>query len=192
MSMQAMVQNPEQSSFHSKLLSYSLGNDNDYILACIITSWQFGESALPDWLGLGKKTLYELIDHHFPGYDSAWLVNPNVSPDNNRLDERDELLQLLTSHRAGIYPAELWLAEIVVSACQGQDHLWQDLGLWSRKDLSLLMMKNFPTLAGQNDKDMKWKKFLYKQLCIAEGIYTCRAPSCQVCVDYAQCFGPEE
>ncbi len=39
---------------------------------------------------------------------------------------------------------------------------------------------------------MKWKKFIYKQLCITEGIYTCRAPSCEVCADYADCFGPEE
>ncbi|MFM8444786.1 MAG: nitrogen fixation protein NifQ, partial [Methylococcus sp.] len=33
-----------------------------------------------------------------------------------------------------------------------------------------------------------WKKFLYKQLCEAEGIYVCRAPSCGECVDYADCF----
>ena len=73
-----------------------------------------------------------------------------------------------------------------------KDHLWQDLGLWSRKDLGTLMQLNFPQLAARNDKDMKWKKFLYKQLCIAEGIYTCRAPSCEVCADYQHCFGPED
>ena len=51
------------------------------------------------------------------------------------------------------------------------------------------MHDNFRPLAEQNTKDMKWKKFLYKQLCIGEGIYVCRAPSCEVCVDYAACFG---
>jgi NifQ. len=40
--------------------------------------------------------------------------------------------------------------------------------------------------------DMKWKKFIYKQLCEAEGLYVCRAPSCEVCKDYDQCFGKEE
>jgi nitrogen fixation protein NifQ len=39
---------------------------------------------------------------------------------------------------------------------------------------------------------MKWKKFLYKQLCEEEGLYVCRAPSCQVCVDYERCYGSEE
>ena len=62
----------------------------------------------------------------------------------------------------------------------------------TRDDLTALMMRNFPALAGQNTRNMKWKKFLYKQLCETEGIYTCRAPSCEVCVDYAQCFGPED
>ena len=53
------------------------------------------------------------------------------------------------------------------------------------------MHDNFRTLAERNTQDMKWKKFLYKQLCISEGIYICRAPSCEVCVDYAACFAPE-
>jgi hypothetical protein len=39
---------------------------------------------------------------------------------------------------------------------------------------------------------MKWKKFLYKQLCEAEGLYLCRAPSCSVCVDHPLCYGSEE
>ena len=72
------------------------------------------------------------------------------------------------------------------------DHLWQDLGLWSRQDLSALMADNFPALKAKNDRDMKWKKFLYKQLCNQEGIYTCRSPSCEVCADYQACFGPED
>jgi nitrogen fixation protein NifQ len=54
-----------------------------------------------------------------------------------------------------------------------------------------MLQYNFPELAAKNEKDMKWKKFLYKQLCEAEGLYLCRAPSCDVCIDYSKCFGPE-
>jgi nitrogen fixation protein NifQ len=39
---------------------------------------------------------------------------------------------------------------------------------------------------------MKWKKFFYKQLCLREGLTLCKAPSCDVCSDYALCFGAEE
>jgi nitrogen fixation protein NifQ len=74
----------------------------------------------------------------------------------------------------------------------GMDHLWQDLGVWSRKELSELLQRNFPTLAAKNTQDMKWKKFLYKQLCEQQGIHICRAPSCDVCVDYSKCFGAED
>jgi nitrogen fixation protein NifQ len=72
------------------------------------------------------------------------------------------------------------------------DHLWQDRGLWSRADLIALMRRNFPALARRNVKDMKWKRFLYKQLCEAEGIFTCRAPLCEACADFHVCFVPED
>jgi nitrogen fixation protein NifQ len=55
-----------------------------------------------------------------------------------------------------------------------------------------MLQYNFPELAAKNDQDMKWKKFLYKQLCEAEGLYLCRAPSCNVCIDYPKCYGSEE
>lgn len=72
------------------------------------------------------------------------------------------------------------MAMIVSRAYQGNDHLWQEMGLWSRDQLSALMLRNFPSLAQRNMQDMKWKKFIYKQLCDAEGIYTCRAKSVQI------------
>jgi nitrogen fixation protein NifQ len=55
-----------------------------------------------------------------------------------------------------------------------------------------MLQYKFPHLAEKNDQDMKWKKFLYKQLCEAEGLYFCRAPSCNVCIDYPKCYGSEE
>jgi nitrogen fixation protein NifQ len=72
------------------------------------------------------------------------------------------------------------------------DHLWHDLGLWSRPDLVALMRRNLPARAARNVKDMKWKRFLYKQPCEAEGVYTCCSPSCEVCSDYRVCFGPDQ
>ena len=112
--------------------------------------------------------------------------------DLKRLPEREDLVQLFLEHRTGVNDNEQWLAEIIATACIGFDHLWQDMGLWSRKSLSELIQHNFPTLAALNNRDMKWKKFLYKQLCLQQGIYICRAPSCDVCADYDNCFGSED
>lgn len=37
-------------------------------------------------------------------------------------------------------------------------HLWQDLGLFNRGELSRLLATHFPTLAAGNTQNMKWKK----------------------------------
>ena len=147
---------------------------------------------MPDWLGLPPAAFRLLVAHHFPGFPFVGLPGRGGPRYPVRRDEIDELLRLMLRHRAGESPSEVWMAQVVAAGCLGSDHLWQDLGLWSRPDLTELMRRNFPALAGRNAKDMKWKRFLYKQLCEAEGIYTCRAPSCETCSDYHACFGPED
>jgi nitrogen fixation protein NifQ len=163
---------------------------NDELLAQMMTSQIGGVGALPPGLGLNEKDFSELLECHFPRIE---LVIRNVEViDDPRAVERDDVLGLLLEHRAHRYMSEQWMAEIVTTACMANDHLWQDLGLWSRDFLSRLMKQNFPSLAAKNVHDMKWKKFLYKQLCEQEGINACRAPSCEYCTDYLKCFGPEE
>jgi nitrogen fixation protein NifQ len=49
----------------------------------------------------------------------------------------------------------------------------------------------FPALVARNAGDMKWKKFLYRQLCEREQLLICKSPSCSVCSDLPVCFGPE-
>lgn len=179
-------------TLYAGLMAARRGDPMEDTLARLLASWQCGDGALPDWLGLGESGFHGLLMRHFPDYPRVLLHNPGRPLDSSRADEISELRQLLLGQRSGRSDSERWLADIVAAACLGNDHLWQDLGLWSRADLSKLMQDNFAPLARRNDKDMKWKKFLYKQLCETEGIYTCRAPSCEVCQDYAHCFGPEE
>ena len=177
---------------HFQLMQHSRGRANDDPLACILASWSSGSGGLPVFLGLEPEQFYAMLAYHYPGFDVRRLEQPQAQIDSERRHERNELLSLLLRDRAGKSESEKWIAGIVSAACMAQDHLWQDLGLWSRKDLSSLLQRNFPALAARNDRDMKWKKFFYKQLCDAEGIYICRSPSCEVCADYQECFGPEE
>jgi nitrogen fixation protein NifQ len=171
-------------------MQHRLGHPVEETLSRMLASWFSGSGSMPQWLGLDKAGFSALMARHFPGFDWSDLL-PVVAPlDRERLPEWDDLHRLLSLHRSG--DGCNWMADLVTAACLGNDHLWQDLGLWNRGDLSALMQYHFKPLAQRNDKDMKWKKFLYKQLCETEGIYTCRAPSCAVCADYALCFGPEE
>jgi len=175
-----------------RIMAFASGLSNDETYACMLSSWQSGEGVLPLDFGLAKDELNQLLMTHFPGLAETMSDVSVQDYDRQRDDEREDVLQLLLSYRTAQPVAEFesatWMANIVAMACQGQDHLWQDLGLWSRDQLSQLMEHNFPALAAKNVKNMKWKKFIYKQLCITEGIYTCRAPSCEVCADYADCF----
>lgn len=113
---------------------------------------------------------------------------------NARDDEVDDLVALLLEHArpaAGSAQAARDLALTIALACLGRQHLWQDLGLASRAELSALMRHWFPALVDKNRHDMKWKKFLYKQLCERADLYICRAPTCAECSDHVLCFGPE-
>jgi nitrogen fixation protein NifQ len=183
------VESPE--ALYARLMATRRGDAIEDTLARMLASWILGFGSLPDWLGLDRSDFHCMINYHFPNADPAWFNNPGRDIDQLRKDEMADLRKLLLEHRTSRNTSETWMADIVVSGCLADDHLWQDLGLWQRSDLSKLMLDNFAPLARRNDKDMKWKKFLYKQLCETDGIYICRAPSCEVCTDYQNCFGPE-
>ncbi|MBF0181230.1 MAG: nitrogen fixation protein NifQ [Magnetococcales bacterium] len=160
-------------------------------LARIIASWWHGDSVLPAWLGLTPDGFEALLARHFPGLRLPEPPRLQRSPDPTRGMERDSLIELFLMHATLESPDDLWLARILADGSMGDDHLWQDLGLWSREDVSGLLRHGFAALANRNTRDMKWKKFFYKQLCEAEHLHLCQAPSCAICRDYDHCFGPE-
>jgi nitrogen fixation protein NifQ len=162
------------------------GDPNRSLLASMIAGQVTDAGCLPAHLGLDACNFQDLLDDYFPFFNGP-LRKRQVEV----IPEWSDLQKLLLDHRAGQHDSELWMADIVATACAGRDHLWQDLGLINRNELSQLMVLNFPELAAANSGDMKWKKFLYRQFCSREGIYVCPAPSCGECLEYAKCFGPE-
>ncbi len=103
-----------------------------------------------------------------------------------------DLVSLLFEHGTAQDEKTLCLAQAVAAACMGGNHLWQDMGFPNIKALSEFLFRYFRPLNDKNTGDMKWKKFFYKQLCEREGMNLCRAPNCEECSDYANCFGSEE
>jgi nitrogen fixation protein NifQ len=155
--------------------------------ASLLAGRALQQGVLTATLGLLPADWHSLWAHYFPG-DALQLTD---GP-GEHIVELDDLLQLLLEYRAGLCDSELWLAHSLAWACSGRNHLWQDLGLANRGELSLLMHTAFPALAGLNGSDMKWKKFIYRHYCAREGIYVCPAPSCGECSDYSLCFAKEE
>ena len=142
--------------------------------------------------GVDSVALAALQERIFPYLQSPMLLTDCPLPAPSLLDEFDDLLALLLDHRSGQDEPSRWLSHAVATAAMADNHVWQDLGLPSRVELSALMRLHFTSLALRNTGDMKWKKFFYRQLCERAGLSICRSPSCGVCSDYPQCFGPEE
>lgn len=103
-------------------------------------------------------------------------------------DERQSLITLLSSYRNTSDPSSKQMAIIVASACLCKFHLWESLGLQDRGQLGALIEYNFPELHALNTENMRWKRFFYRQLCAEDGDYICRAPSCEECKSYSECF----
>jgi nitrogen fixation protein NifQ len=106
-------------------------------------------------------------------------------------DDEACLRALLTRCSTNGTPLEEKLAAIVARRAQRPNHLWQDLGLRNRRELSWLMERHFEWLASRNARDMKWKKFLYRTICYDGSFPVCTAPSCSECCDFGDCFGDE-
>src|SRR3990172_2801866 len=94
-----------------------------------------------------------------------------------RLDEYEDLMKLLLDHGSSP-PAEAEAAaRSVAVSCLGENHLWQDMGLRDRQELSDLLKRHFRPLFDKNTGDMRWKKFFYKQICEREGFLLCKSPT---------------
>jgi nitrogen fixation protein NifQ len=109
----------------------------------------------------------------------------------HRPEDEACLLELLTRGASSGSAFEVLLAGMVARRSQCPNHLWQDLGLGNRGELSRLMTAWFAPLARRNTQDMKWKKFFFRMICRDASYTLCTAPSCGECDDFDACFGEE-
>jgi nitrogen fixation protein NifQ len=145
-------------------------------------------------LGLDAAMHERLLRRYFPGFDPPTVAAATAGEAGCPAlpaDEFDDLRALLLAHRSEDNEESRWLACAVATACLGNNHLWQDMGLPNRSVLSELLRRYFTALHDKNTGNMKWKKFFYKQLCEQAEVNMCKAPSCKICTDYVACFGPE-
>jgi nitrogen fixation protein NifQ len=84
-----------------------------------------------------------------------------------------------------------WLAAMIARRSVEPQHLWEDLGLRDRTELSRLLNRHFAPLAERNTKNMRWKRFFYRALCEDDGLVMCSTPVCSRCGDFDLCFGDE-
>ncbi|HKT99329.1 MAG TPA: nitrogen fixation protein NifQ [Paraburkholderia sp.] len=80
------------------------------------------------------------------------------------------------------------LATILAHACLRPDHLWRDLGLAGRDDVTQMLTRFFPEVVARNREGLRWKKLLARELAWATGGVPGPAPGCPGCEDFGFCF----
>lgn len=165
-----------------------------HVVACILALalWEAAEAGRPatESTGLSGADLWTLVHGFFPGGVSMFASLRDFAAPDAGVDEAC-LRDLLRHGTTAGTPFELQLADMVARRCLRPNHLWQDLGLRRRDELTALMGRHFTPLAAHNRADMKWKKFFYRTICRDEGYMLCAAPSCAECDDFEVCFGDE-
>lgn len=82
-----------------------------------------------------------------------------------RREEFDGVVALLMSHAVTDDRQTRRVAEAVATATLRPGHLWRELELESRGQLREMLETLFPEFAAGNDRDMRWKKYIYRRLC---------------------------
>lgn len=198
--MSAVAVNVESSVEESRLATYRwlMGcserqSFNDHALASMLASNTAGFGSMPPQLSLDAGLFRQMLRATFPGANwPATLPGSAAWDAAATMPEYDELKSLFNEFAAPGLKDEPWWIELLIAGCAGRDHMWRDMGLFERKDLTRLIRNCFPELGRRNTRDMKWKKFIYKQLCEREGIIACPAPTCDACASFSECFAPED
>jgi nitrogen fixation protein NifQ len=146
-------------------------------------------------LGLTEENLAELLATIFPEFRVADLP-PQSSSIPPATEFNPEILAILLSHvptdvTGGRNQAAEWLARILAARAAQPGHLWLAMGLFERPELTAAIRRHLPTLAAANQQGMRWKRYLFKQVCEKNGGVLCKNPNCGDCSDYSLCFAPE-
>jgi len=145
---------------------------------------------LSESLGLDAPVLSSFLAKWFP--DVPLERFGDLGSDELAVSYEEECLRkLLFRFSTGGSALETLLSRILARRSLRSNHLWQDLGLSSRDELSDLMKRHFAPLAARNAQNMKWKKFLFRMICLDDQAGLCPAPTCGECTEFEGCFGDE-
>ncbi len=171
-----------------------IDSDDDFdrhVIASLLSIGASEGGALAARIGLDDRDLTKLLGRWFPRASNHFaksFCDVRGADDDEVAMVRD----LLLAHRSTAGDEGRWLAFMVARRAVEPNHLWEDLGLRDRSELSRLLTRHFAPLAARNTKNMRWKRFFYRTLCESDGLVMCSAPVCSSCGDFDLCFGQED
>ena len=170
--------------------------EDRHLFACLLTAAAREPAPTAAALGLPETDLQAILQTFFPDCERGTVekfesVETSASPEPN-----DEVTGILFSYlpercESRARQMATWFVYIISARVAHTGHLWVAMGLHERPQLSAAIRRHLPAMADANHMNMRWKKFLYKQVCDRNGGTMCKAPNCGVCSDYAICFADD-
>ncbi|MDR3602155.1 MAG: nitrogen fixation protein NifQ [Desulfosporosinus sp.] len=154
-----------------------------YVVSCALATAmaEVDYHPLTEALGLARSTIAEILEKMFPGsYSIDELVPQNANTGEDAPAE-PVLRDMLIANRTSATPLESWVAHIFIRRCQVGDHMWRSIGLFSRNELTEAMLRYFKPLAVKNIYDLKWKRFIYRQMREENNLDLEKYPYCENC-----------
>jgi nitrogen fixation protein NifQ len=161
-----------------------------HVLASILAVAAMEGGVVAERAGLANNDLVKLIERQFPaatGVAAAWCAQVERPEDEETAMVRD----LLLANRSIENDVSRWLSAMVARRAMEPNHLWEDLGLRDRDELTRLLDRHFQPIACKNTKNMRWKRFFYRSMCEDDGFVMCSTPVCTQCADFHRCYGDE-
>jgi nitrogen fixation protein NifQ len=161
-----------------------------HVLASILAVAAMEGGVVAERAGLANNDLIKLIEREFPaatGVAASWCAQAEKPEDEEAAMVRD----LLLANRSTESDISRWLSAMVARRAMEPNHLWEDLGLRDRDELTRLLDRHFGPIACKNTKNMKWKRFFYRSMCEDDGFVMCSTPVCTQCADFHRCYGDE-
>ncbi|MYN44820.1 hydrogenase [Pseudoduganella sp. FT93W] len=157
---------------------------------------QAGDLPLSAWtLGLPQDELCALLSFCFPELEDLERLPAHQYDTLMRQAswEQRQLVQLLLAQRTVpvVERHAHWTAHVVAAAAQGSRHLWEDMGLGGREEVSTLLQYFFAPFCERNVAHLKWKRFMFDQLALMHPDVRVRKPDCTLCKQQLACFPTE-
>ena len=166
------------------------GTFDRHVLASILAVASAEKGIVAERVGLAADDLATLIEGKFPRACNAiagWCRTGKAADEA----ETEMVCELLMAHRSTEGETGRWLAAMVARRAMEPNHLWEDLGLRDRSELTRLLTRHFAPIAVRNTNNMRWKRFFYRSVCENEGLLMCSTPVCSQCGDFEICFSDE-
>lgn len=167
-----------------------------HLFACLLAVATEEKCASAAALGLNDSDLAAILEIYFPEAAQTYFEQQVYTATGLPVERSEAVLAFILSHLPDEadcinLQTSIWLAHSLAARAALPGHLWVAMGLTARPQLTAAIRRHLPSLAAANNQNMRWKRYLYKQICELNGGVMCKAPNCGVCSDYALCFAEE-